>query len=73
MLTYFCMLNVKRKVAVFADKYNVQLCLDVCASANSHPKFLGAQYKYTGSEDLCSENKSLVTSQLICMYVVVIT
>ena len=42
MLTYFCMLNVKWKTAVFAYKYSK--CLDVCASANSHPKFLGAQW-----------------------------
>ena len=36
------MLNVKKKTAVFAYKYSK--CLDVCASANSHPKFLGAQW-----------------------------
>ena len=36
MLTYFCMLNVKRKTAVFAYKYSK--CLDVCAFAHSHPK-----------------------------------
>ena len=42
MLTYFCMLNVKRKTAVFAYKYSK--CLEVCAFAQSHPKLLGAQW-----------------------------
>ena len=42
MLTYFCMLNVKRKTAVFAYKYSK--CLDVCAFAHSHPKLLRAQW-----------------------------
>ena len=42
MLTYFCMLNVKRKTTVFAYKYSK--CLDVCTFAHSHPKLLGAQW-----------------------------
>ena len=44
MLTYFCMLTVKREATVFAYKYSKGLDVPVCASTHSHQKLLGAQW-----------------------------
>ena len=43
MLTYFCMLIVKREATVFAYKCCKGLDVPVCASTHSHQKLLGAQ------------------------------